>query len=85
MTMVRHDAPIRIRVHSGIWGDYNHDTTADLVDAALAVEAIKHGKVSGYEGTAARCTYDLELLDAAFELKDGELCECDRCVNGEPS
>lgn len=76
---VRHDAPIRVSIESSLphIGKRSDIVMARLVPAHEAVLAIQHGKVSGYEGSAAPCKIvGIEVADESYVLKPGEFCTC---------
>lgn len=86
--MVRHDAQLRVitKCDAGHSQPCNNSIIpAPNLDAHMAIEAYKHGKVSGYDsGIRVRCTYKL-VNPKRDVLKDGELCPCADCLAGKYS
>jgi hypothetical protein len=84
---VRHDAPIEVVIKAGRRMLSREVVRADLVDAHLAVQAFMRGGVSGYVNwhdergnpLTQAPKVSLRLTDMSFQLRDGELCTCDRC------
>lgn len=87
--MVRHDAELKITTRCDMVGHKqpcsNIIVPAPHLDAHMAVEAYKHGKISGRDsGVRVRCTYKLVNPERDV-LKEGQFCTCADCLAGKHS
>jgi len=77
---VRCDAQVRFTYNSSLYGERTDIVSAYLLAAHEGVLAIKHGRVSGYEGSAAPCKItSVELVNPDDAIPEGECCTCDIC------